>query len=238
MLVRDAERVVLLLWPPFDGTLHDPGYIAAYPPGVRENGGQYTHAATWLGWAHAKLGDGDRAGRVMRLLSPVLHATTPEAARHYQIEPYVLAGDVCGTAPYAGRGGWSWYTGAAAWMWRLGVEAILGIRREADVLRIDPCIPRGWPRFEAWLRLGTERLHIVVDNPDGVSSGVSAMTVDGASVRANTLPVGHVGLQPDGASAREVRVLLGAPRAVGERELGSPELPLRPVLETTASERA
>jgi cyclic beta-1,2-glucan synthetase len=207
VLVREADRLVLLLWPPFDGTKHDPGYIAAYPPGVRENGGQYTHAATWLGWAHAKLGDGDAAERIMRLLNPVLHASTSESAKHYQVEPYVLAGDVYGIAPYVGRGGWTWYTGAAAWGWRLGVEAILGLRREPELLRVDPCVPRHWPGFEAWLRVGSETLHVVVDNPERVSSGVSSMIVDGALVESN-----GVRLSPGETRAREVRVRLGAPR--------------------------
>lgn len=211
MLVREADRLVLLLWPPFDGTKHDPGYIAAYPPGVRENGGQYTHAATWLGWAHAELGDGDRAERIMRLLNPVLHASTAEAAEHYEVEPYVLAGDVYGIAPYVGRGGWTWYTGAAAWMWRLGVEAILGLRRESDTLRIDPCVPQRWPGFEAWFRVGSETLHVVVDNPEGVSSGVRSMTVDGAEVDSN-----GVRLSPGETRAREIRVRLGAPRTAHE----------------------
>ena len=206
MLVREADRLVLLLWPPFDGTRHDPGYIAAYPPGVRENGGQYTHAATWLGWAHAKLGDGDRAGRILRLLNPVLHASTEEAALRYKVEPYVLAADVYGMAPHVGRGGWSWYTGAAGWMWRLGVEGLLGLQREAETLRVDPCVPRHWPHFEAWLRIGLQTVHVVVDNPDGVSSGVGSITVDGVPVDSNRIP-----LSPGETRDREVRIRLGVP---------------------------
>ena len=130
-LVRESDRLALLFWPPFESLVHDPGYVRAYPPGVRENGGQYTHAATWLGWAHAALGDGENAERIFRLLNPVLHSGTRAQAERYRVEPYVLAGDVYSCAPWTGRGGWTWYTGSAAWMWRLGVEAILGLQKES-----------------------------------------------------------------------------------------------------------
>ena len=152
-------------------TRHDPGYIRAYPPGIRENGGQYTHAATWLGWAYAALGDGARAERIFRILNPILRARTREEADRYRVEPYVLAGDVYGAAPWVGRGGWTWYTGAAAWLWRLGVEGILGLRKEDGELRIDPCIPPAWKGFEAWVRLGGQQVHVVVENPDAVAQG-------------------------------------------------------------------
>ncbi len=211
LLAREAERLVLLLWPAFDGSTKDPGYIRAYPPGVRENGGQYTHAATWLGWAHAMLGDGDRAERILRLLNPILHASTPETRDHYKVEPYVLAGDVYGNAPYVGRGGWSWYTGAAAWMWRLGVEAVLGLSRSSGDLAIDPCIPREWRGFEAWVRAGSETIHVVVENPDGVSRGVTSITVDGALRASNRLELPST-VAADGG-VHEVRVRLGAERA-------------------------
>jgi cyclic beta-1,2-glucan synthetase len=137
-LIRPQDRVALLFTPPFDKTPLDPGYIKGYPPGIRENGGQYTHAATWLGWAHAALGDGERAERVFRLVNPILRAHNGDDVERYRIEPYVLAGDVYSCAPWVGRGGWSWYTGAAAWLWRLGVEAILGLRKERGRLCIDP----------------------------------------------------------------------------------------------------
>ena len=180
-LVNEQERLVRLFWPPFDSTIHDPGYIRAYPPGVRENGGQYTHAATWLGHAYAALGDGHGAERVFRLLNPVLRAQTPEAAALYRVEPYALAGDVYGSAPWVGRGGWTWYTGAAAWMWRLGTEAILGLHRDNGALRLDPCIPPAWDGFEAWVRVGERTVHVVVENPDHVSTGVASRTLDGAN---------------------------------------------------------
>ena len=187
-LVREEDRLVLLLTPPFDSTPHNPGYIRAYPPGVRENGGQYTHAATWLGFAHAALGDGEGAERIFRLLNPALRTSTAAEAKRYRTEPYVLAGDICGAPPWVGRGGWTWYTGAAGWAFRLGVEAILGLRKEAGALCIDPCIPPSWKGFEAWVRAGDGELHVVVENPGGVSRGVASVTLDGTPLQANRVP--------------------------------------------------
>ncbi|CAN5925688.1 hypothetical protein BH11MYX4_BH11MYX4_14230 [soil metagenome] len=207
-LVREEDRLLLLLTPPFDSTAHDPGYIRAYPPGVRENGGQYTHAATWLGWAYAKLGDGERAERVFRLLNPVLRSRTGAEVDRYRVEPYVLAADVYAVAPWVGRGGWTWYTGAAAWAWRLGVEGILGLRREDGMLRIDPCIPPTWKGFEAWIRVAGQEVHVVVENPDAVSTGVATVTFDGAPLDSS-----RIKLDPAATGTREVRVRLGAPRS-------------------------
>jgi cyclic beta-1,2-glucan synthetase len=204
-LVREADRLVLLSWPPFDSTLHDPGYIRAYPPGIRENGGQYTHAATWLGWAHAALGDGEGAARIFRLLNPILHSQTAASAARYRVEPYALAADIYSCPPWVGRGGWTWYTGSAAWMYRLGVEAILGLRPFDRELRVDPCIPPTWKGFEAWVQLGKQRVHIVVENPDRVASGVATMTLDGAALDSN-----RIRLDPDVEGVHEVRVRLGS----------------------------
>jgi cyclic beta-1,2-glucan synthetase len=203
-LVREDERLVLLLAPPFDTTRHDPGYIRAYPPGIRENGGQYTHAATWLGWAYTQLADGARAERIFRILNPVLRARTREESDHYRVEPYVLAGDVYGVTPWVGRGGWTWYTGAAAWLWRLGVEGILGLRKEEGRLVVDPCIPPAWDGFEAWVRLGKQTLHVVVENPDSVASGVATVSLDGARLESSRIP-----LDPNTPGEHEVRVRLG-----------------------------
>jgi cyclic beta-1,2-glucan synthetase len=203
-LVRITDRLVLLLWPPFDATPHDPGYIRAYPPGVRENGGQYTHAATWLGFAHAALGDGERAERIFRLLNPVLHASTLEDSARYRVEPYALAGDIYSAPPWVGRGGWTWYTGSAAWMWRLGVEQILGLRKEEGELRIDPCIPPAWDGFEAWVQVARQRVHIVVANPEHVARGVKAITLDGEAIETTRIVLG--GRAP---GTREVHVRLG-----------------------------
>ena len=212
-LVREADKLVLLLAPPFESTRHDPGYIGAYPPGIRENGGQYTHAATWLGWAYADLGDGERAERIFRILNPILRASTREESNHYRVEPYVLAGDVYGAPPWVGRGGWTWYTGAAAWAWRLGVEGVLGLRKEEGKLRIDPCIPPAWKGFEAWVRMGRQHVHVVVENPDAVSSGVATATLDGAPLDSNWIQ-----LDPRVIGEHEVRVRLGKGRSAMHRE--------------------
>jgi cyclic beta-1,2-glucan synthetase len=203
-LVREADKLVLLFWPPYDCTQHDPGYVRAYPPGVRENGGQYTHAATWLGWAHAALGDGDRAERIFRLLNPILRAHTEEEVERYRVEPYALAADIYSCPPSVGRGGWTWYTGAAAWLWRLGIEAILGLRKEPDGLCIKPCIPAAWDGFEAWVRLGRQRVHVVVENPHHVATGATTLTLDGSLLASN-----RVVLDPDGPGSHEVRVRIG-----------------------------
>ena len=203
-LVREADRLVLLFWPPFDTTLHDPGYVRAYPPGVRENGGQYTHAATWLGWAHAALGDGERAARVFRLLNPILRSSTAADAARYRVEPYVLAGDIYSCPPWVGHGGWTWYAGSAAWMWRLGVEAILGLQRSTGELRLAPCIPPTRSGFEAWVHVGRQQVHVVVENPDRVARGVARMSVDGDRLEGD-----RVRLDPRVAGTHEVRVRPG-----------------------------
>jgi cyclic beta-1,2-glucan synthetase len=204
-LVREKDRLVLLFWPPFDSALHDPGYIRAYPPGVRENGGQYTHAATWLGFAHAGLGDGERAERIFRLLNPVLRTRTSEESTRYRVEPYVLAGDIYSSEPWVGRGGWTWYTGAAAWLWRLGAQAILGLEQQGGQLFIDPVIPPTWDGFEAWVRVGKGTVHIVVENPDHVAGGVFSVTVDGVILHSN-----RVVTDPKQIATYEVQVRLGA----------------------------
>jgi cyclic beta-1,2-glucan synthetase len=212
-LVREADRLVLLLDPPFDVTVHDPGYIRAYPPGIRENGGQYTHAATWLGWAHAALGDGQNAARIFRLLNPILRAQSAEDSERYRVEPYVLAGDVYGCPPWVGRGGWTWYTGAAAWAYRLGVEAILGLRKEDGELCIDPCIPPEWKGFEAWVHVGADDVHVIVENPNAVSRGVTSVTLDGAPLDSNRIRI-DPGATP-AKGLRVVRVRLGTPQIAG-----------------------
>jgi cyclic beta-1,2-glucan synthetase len=138
-------------------------------------------------------------------LNPILATRTSEQAKRYGVEPYVLAGDVYASAPSVGRGGWTWYTGAAAWAWRLGVEGILGLQRADGHLRIEPCIPHGWKGFEAWLRIGGTQIHIAVDNPDAVSGGIAAMTIDGLLVPGN-----RVHIDPNATGVREVRVRLGS----------------------------
>ncbi|MDP3278248.1 MAG: glucoamylase family protein [Deltaproteobacteria bacterium] len=190
-LVNEDERLVKLFWPPFDATTHDPGYVRAYPPGIRENGGQYTHAAAWLGMSYSVLGDGDNAERIFRLLNPILRTGTRVDAALYRVEPYVLAADIYSCAPWVGRGGWTWYTGSAAWMWRLGVESILGIQMRGGQLWIDPCIPAHWPGFEAWVRVGEASIHVVVENAVEPSAGhaTSEMILDGAKLETQQVLV-------------------------------------------------
>jgi cyclic beta-1,2-glucan synthetase len=180
-LIDWDERLVRLLAPPFQPGGRDPGYIKAYPPGIRENGGQYTHAAIWVGWAFADLGDGGRAARVFDLLNPIGQTRDRAAVQRYRVEPYVVAADVGGVPPHLGRGGWTWYTGSAAWMWRLGVERILGLRPEAGGVRIDPCFPRTWRRVEVTIRRPGGGLAITIENPDGVETGVAELLIDGVA---------------------------------------------------------
>jgi cyclic beta-1,2-glucan synthetase len=180
-LIDVDQRLVRLLAPPFTQAGRDPGYIGAYPPGIRENGGQYTHAAVWVGWAFADLGDGERAARVFDLLNPIGHAPDGAALQRYRVEPYVVAADVGGAPPHVGRGGWTWYTGSAAWMWRLGVERIVGLRPENGGVRIEPCLPPGWRQVDVTIRRPGGRLVITIENPDGVPTGVAERRIDGAS---------------------------------------------------------
>ncbi|WP_237355721.1 GH36-type glycosyl hydrolase domain-containing protein [Xanthobacter sp. YC-JY1] len=205
-LIRPGEGLALLFTPPFDRTPLDPGYIKGYPPGIRENGGQYTHAALWSVMAFATLGEGDKAGALFSMLNPISHARTRSDVVRYKVEPYVLAADIYSEPPHAGRGGWTWYTGSAGWMQRAGIESILGLRKEGDMLRLDPCIPRGWPGFDLTIRHGAARYRITVDNPKGVSRGVASATLDGVALSTSPL------LIPlrDEAGEHDVHVRLGS----------------------------
>ncbi|MFE8071861.1 glucoamylase family protein [Marinobacteraceae bacterium S3BR75-40.1] len=163
-LVREDPGMVLLFTPPFLGREEsDPGYIAAYPPGVRENGGQYTHAACWTGLAFAGLGDNERAAAVLRCLNPINHGNSPETIGQYRVEPYVVAADIYGAEPHTGRGGWTWYTGSAGWLYRFILEGILGFRRDRNQLTINPCLPPEWPGFTLHYRYGESVYRIVVE---------------------------------------------------------------------------
>ena len=150
--------LVQLLDPPFDTSALDPGYIKGYPPGVRENGGQYTHAAIWAAMAFAALGDSRRAWDLLAMINPVNHARSPEEVATYRVEPYVVAADVYACPPHTGRGGWTWYTGSAAWMYRLIVESLLGLRLEVDRLRFAPCLPADWKAIQGALPVSGDRL--------------------------------------------------------------------------------
>jgi cyclic beta-1,2-glucan synthetase len=181
-LVRPQDGLVLLFTPPFDRPAHDPGYIRGYPPGVRENGGQYSHAAMWAILAHAARGDGDLAHRLFALINPIGHALTPDAVERYAVEPYVVAADVYSVAPHTGRGGWTWYTGSAAWMYRAGVEGILGIRREGAWLVVAPTLPTVWPGFSATVRIGEAEIEVQVEKPIDRAGTIVEATLDGAPV--------------------------------------------------------
>ena len=202
-LVRRDVSVVLVLAPPFDRSAQDPGYIRGYPPGVRENGGQYTHAAVWVVMAMAKLGSGDEAVELFHMLNPVNHARTPAGVERYKAEPYVIAGDVYAHPAHAGRGGWSWYTGAAGWLYRAGLESILGLRRQGATFTIDPCIPAAWPGFEVRWKVGTSVYEIAVENPHRRNRGVGGVELDGVAVDSGAVP-----LLDDGRVHR-VRAVLG-----------------------------
>jgi cyclic beta-1,2-glucan synthetase len=204
-LVRRGDGLVLLFTPPFDQTAVDPGYIKGYPPGIRENGGQYTHAAIWSVIAFALLGDGDKAGELFSLLNPIHHARTRAGVHRYKVEPYVVCADVYAMAPHVGRGGWTWYTGSAAWMYRAGLEWILGFRVRGATLCIDPCVPKTWRGFEIVFRYHSGRYDITVENPRGVSRGVARVELDGVALAETHAPIP---LADDGATHR-VRIVLG-----------------------------
>ncbi|MFV3131949.1 GH36-type glycosyl hydrolase domain-containing protein [Niveispirillum sp. KHB5.9] len=178
-LIRRDEGLALLFTPPFDQTPHDPGYIKGYPPGLRENGGQYSHAAMWAVLAFARLGQGDKAADLFALLNPINHAATPQAADRYKVEPYVVAADIYSVAPHAGRGGWTWYTGSAGWMYRAGIEGILGIRREGEYLLIAPCLPSTWPGFTAAVIVAGTRCDVQVER--GASASLDGTAVTGTA---------------------------------------------------------
>ncbi len=195
-LVSRSDGLVKLFTPAFDHTRHDPGYIKAYPPGLRENGGQYTHAAMWSVLAFALLGDGDRAHELFSIINPINHASTRAGIHRYKVEPYVVCADVYSSPQHVGRGGWTWYTGSAGWMYRTAVEATLGINLRGGVLSIDPCIPRAWSGFEITYRHGSSRYRIAVENPQGVSRGIIRATLDGRPVPASPC---EIALSDDGS---------------------------------------
>jgi cyclic beta-1,2-glucan synthetase len=203
-LVRPESGLLLLFSPPFDRTPLDPGYIKGYVPGIRENGGQYTHAAIWSVAAFAMLGEGDKATELFNLLNPIHHARGLEDLHRYKVEPYVIAADVYSEPPHEGRGGWTWYTGAAGWLYRAGLEWILGFQKRGSGLRIDPCIPRGWEGFEIAYRHGDTDYRITVENPRGVCRGVSQVSLDETVLQGGAL----VPLVDDGGR-HQIRVVLG-----------------------------
>jgi cyclic beta-1,2-glucan synthetase len=188
-LVREDEGLVLLLAPPFRESEPSPGYIEAYPPGVRENGGQYTHAAVWFAMALARRGAGGRAVSILRMLNPIERARDSDSVWRYGIEPYVAAADVYRLPGRIGHGGWSWYTGAASWMYQAWVGEILGLKVRGDHLEIDPVIPASWDGFSLRYRHGEAVYDIRVENPDGCQRGVAWTEIDGKRIPDGTIPL-------------------------------------------------
>jgi cyclic beta-1,2-glucan synthetase len=204
-LLRPEEQQLLLFTPPFVNSEPDPGYVQAYPAGIRENGGQYTHGSIWSLMAFARLGDGDRAKELFDCFSPVCHSRGPAEVARYKLEPYAVAADIYAAPAPPARGGWSWYTGAAGWLYRAGLESILGIRIVGEVLCIEPCIPRGWRRFDVEVRHGRSLYQITVTNPFGASSGVSHAELDHLTILRPPIRVPLV----DDQAEHTVRVVMG-----------------------------
>ena len=203
-LVRSADGLILLLTPPFDKTTRDPGYIKGYVPGIRENGGQYTHAATWTAIAFAELGNGDKANELFRFMNPINRTSSRANVQRYKVEPYVVSGDIYAEAPHVGRGGWTWYTGSAGWLYRAGMEWILGFRVRGMILNIDPCIPRNWPGYSIDFRYHSAIYKIKVENPSNVARGVALTELDGKLLPGSA----SIPLADDGA-VHNIRIVLG-----------------------------
>ena len=220
-LVRRDAQLVLLLTPPFDRMPHDPGYIKGYLPGVRENGGQYTHAALWSVIALARLGLGDEAMELFHMINPINHMRTAEDTERYRAEPYAVAADVYAHPMHAGRGGWTWYTGSAGWMYQAAISGLLGLKRQGDTCSVDPCIPAIWPEYTIEWRLGRTRYRITVANPDHRARGVRCAHLDGVPVAPDAIP-----LRQDEAT-HEVAIVLGDPSEVdtnaGAADVAAPD---------------
>jgi cyclic beta-1,2-glucan synthetase len=206
LLLDEENRLLKLLTPAFDRTERDPGYIRAYPPGVRENGGQYTHAAVWAAWAFCALGEGRPGYDLFCMLNPLLRSTTPEETARYRVEPWVVAADIYSVPPLLGRGGWTWYTGSAGWLYRFGVEAVLGLRLRGGHLYVEPAIPAAWPEYTMVYRAGDAEYRIRVENPAGEYEGVEEVRLDGRTLPDLAVPIAANG-------CHEVVVRLGTKTA-------------------------
>jgi cyclic beta-1,2-glucan synthetase len=210
-LIRRDAQVILLLAPPFNQGERDPGYIKGYAPGIRENGGQYTHAALWIVMALAQLGYGDEAVELFHMLNPINHTRDAAAVLRYAVEPYVVAGDVYAHPDHSGRGGWTWYTGSAGWMYRVAIETIIGLQRHGETFSISPCIPSAWPGFSLEWQFGRSRYEISVDNAAHRSVSVARVELDGVPVDPGAIPLA------DDGNAHTVRVVMGVASASQSR---------------------
>ena len=202
-LVRREAQLVLLLAPPFDRTAQDPGYIKGYLPGVRENGGQYTHAGLWTVIALARLGLGEDAMELFHMINPINHARTPDAVERYRAEPYVVAADVYAHPMHVGRGGWTWYTGSAGWMYQAAIDGLLGLHRRGDTFTVSPCIPAMWPECSIDWKHGASLYRIEIRNPERQHHGISSATLDGVPVDHKAIP-----LRDDG-NTHDVVIVMG-----------------------------
>jgi len=201
-LVDKDNGLIKLLYPPFDKSALDPGYIKGYVPGVRENGGQYTHSAVWLIMALAKLKNAKRAWELLTLINPINHGRNAHEVSVYKVEPYVLAGDVYAVAPHTGRGGWSWYTGSAGWMYNLITESLLGIKIHGDKLYIEPCIPPEWTDVVIKYKYGNTPYHITITQKQG-QEGIHII-LDGSEQSGNSIPL------TDDATEHKVEMTISA----------------------------
>ncbi|MCA9120425.1 MAG: cyclic beta 1-2 glucan synthetase [Planctomycetaceae bacterium] len=210
-LVRTDEQLILLLDPPFDKSALNPGYIKGYVPGVRENGGQYTHSAIWTVMATAAMGNSERAWGLFSMINPISHGATPADIATYRVEPYVMAADVYGVQPHTGRGGWTWYTGSSGWMYRLIVESLIGLHLEVDKLRISPCLPTDWTEFQIHYRYRQTFYHITIHNP---STGASdcRLTLDGIELTTDFVPLVDDGREHKVELETQVSAIAPAPR--------------------------
>ena len=202
-LIDTENGIIKLLDPPFNKTKLEPGYIKAYLPGVRENGGQYTHAAMWAIIAYSKLGFGDKAVEYYRMVNPIEHSRTKEAARKYKVEPYVIAADVYGANNLQGRGGWTWYTGSSSWFCKAGLEDILGLKIEKGILRIEPCVSSKWEGYSIRYRYKTSVYNIQVKNPNSKCTGENQkFYFNGKEIEEKQIKL------EDNGSINEIEVLL------------------------------
>ncbi len=203
-LVKRDAKIILLFDPAFDKTLTDPGYIKGYLPGVRENGGQYTHAAVWAAMSYARAGEGEKGVELLTMLNPVEHAREPEDVARYKVEPYVVCADIYNLPGQVGRGGWTWYTGSASWMYRAWVEEVLGFKLRANSFRVEPNVSREWTSFGLRYRFGSSTYVVRIENPEGAERGVLWVELDGARLESNDVPL-H-----DDNGEHEVTVRMGA----------------------------
>jgi cyclic beta-1,2-glucan synthetase len=208
-LFRPDPGMMLLFTPPLDKTSHDPGYIKGYVPGVRENGGQYTHGSLWMPLAFARRGDGDKAVEILHAMSPTWHTRSPEETALYKVEPYVVVADIYALEGQVGRGGWTWYTGSSGWMYRVWLEEVLGLKVRGDGFTLEPCIPTAWDGFTLRYRHGKALYEITVTNPDHISRGIAFVEQDG-----NRLPDNHIPFaNSDTEATYKVTIQLGQPSA-------------------------